>query len=197
MGPPPTADPVPVPPTADAGVTVSVSEGSVARYLIGEQLARNDLPNDAVGETPDVSGSVVFNSDGSIDSERSVVTVGLAGLTSDASRRDRYVRERVFDTANYPDAVLTVQEVVRFPWPLPTSGEASFLLIGDLKIRDETNVVKWDVLAQFSDGMVSAAAKAVVTFDYLGISKPSFAFILSVDDEIRLELDIEAVVSSN
>ena len=160
-----------------------------------QQLARLSMPNDAIGETPDVSGSVVFDADGKVDSSRSVVTVGLSGLKSDESRRDGYVRNRVFDTSQYPDAELVVTEVVDLPWPLPESGEVTFLLIGDFTVRDVTSLTKWDVTAEISDGTVTGQAKTVLTFDQLKMSKPSFSFIISVEDEIRLELDIEAEIS--
>ena len=194
--PTPTSVPTPEPTApADGGVTVSLSEASVARYLVGEQLARLSMPNDAIGETPDVSGSVVFDADGKVDSSMSVVTVGLAGLKSDESRRDGYVRNRVFDVSQYPDAELVVTEVADLPWPLPESGEVTFLLIGDFTVRDVTTVTKWDVTAEISGGTVSGQAKTVLTFEQLKMSKPSFSFILSVEDDIRLELDIEGEIS--
>lgn len=194
--PTPTSVPTPEPTApADGGVTVSLSEASAARYLVGEQLARLSMPNDAIGETPDVSGSVVFDADGKVDSSKSVVTVGLAGLKSDESRRDGYVRNRVFDTSQYPDAELVVTDVADMPWPLPESGEVTFLLIGDFTVRDVTTVTKWDVTAELSGGTITGQAKTVLTFDQLNMSKPSFSFILSVEDDIRLELDIEAEVS--
>ena len=194
--PTPTSVPTPEPTApADGGVTVSLSEASAARYVVGEQLARLSMPNDAIGETPDVSGSVVFDADGKVDSSKSVVTVGLAGLKSDESRRDGYVRNRVFDTSQYPDAELVVTDVADMPWPLPESGEVAFLLIGDFTVRDVTTVTKWDVTAELSGGTITGQAKTVLTFDQLNMSKPSFSFILSVEDDIRLELDIEAEVS--
>ena len=153
------------------------------------------MPNDAIGETPDVSGSVVFDADGQVESSKSVLTVGLAGLKSDESRRDGYVRNRVFDTSTYPDAELVVTDVTDMPWPLPESGEVTFLLTGDFTVRDVTTVTKWDVTAEISDGTVNGQAKTVLTFDQLNMSKPSFSFIISVEDEIRLELDIEAEIS--
>ena len=194
--PTPTSVPTPEPTApADGGVTVSLSEASVARYLVGEQLARLSMPNDAIGETPDVSGSVAFDADGKVDSSKSVVMVGLAGLKSDESRRDGYVRNRVFDVSQYPDAELVITEVADLPWPLPESGEVTFLLIGDFTVRDVTTLTKWDVTAEISGGTVSGQAKTVLTFEQLKMSKPSFSFILSVEDDIRLELDIEGEIS--
>ncbi len=197
--PEPTAAPAPTSPPAMAeptasGVTVLVSEGSVARYSVTEQLARLPSPIDAVGETGDVEGAIVFDADGNVDLERSVITVALAGLTSDESRRDRYVSDRVFDTSQYPNAELAITGVDGLDWPFPDSGDTTFQLHGDLTIRDVSSPTTWDVEAQSSGGVVTGQAKTVVTFDQFELSKPALAFIISVEDEIRLELDIQATI---
>lgn len=192
--PPAMAEPTQVSESAASGVTVLVSEGSVARYSITEQLARLPSPIDAVGETGDVEGAIVFDADGNVDPERSVITVALAGLTSDESRRDRYVRERVFDTSQYPNAELAITGVEGLDWPFPDSGETTFQLHGDMTVRNATSPTTWDVEAQSAGGVVTGQAKTVVTFDQFKLSKPSLAFIISVEDEIRLELDIRAAI---
>ena len=48
---------------------MSVEDASVARYIVGEELRRLDLPIKAIGETSEVSGSIVFDEDGEVDSE--------------------------------------------------------------------------------------------------------------------------------
>ena len=179
------------------GVTVSITDDAAARYSITEQLARLSGPIDAVGETPDVGGSIVFDADGNVDTELSVITVGLAGLTSDEDRRDNYVRNRVFNTDSYPNATLAVTGTPGLEWPLPTSGSAAFQITGDFTVRDVTSPTTWDVEATFDGDSITGKAKTVVTFDEVQLAKPSLAFIISVEDEIRLELDIEATVSSN
>ena len=173
---------------------VSVSDGSVARYSVTEQLARLSSPIDAVGETGDVTGSIVFDADGNVDPARSVIIVALAGLTSDESKRDGYVRSRVFDTSRYPNAELAVTGAEGLDWPFPDSGESTFQLTSEMTIRDVTSPVTWDVEAQASGGVVTGRARTVVTFDQFELSKPSLAFIVSVEDEIRLELDINAAL---
>ena len=192
--PPAMAEPAQVSESAASGVMVTVSDGSVARYSVTEQLARLSSPIDAVGETGDVEGTIVFDSDGKIDPDRSVITVALAGLTSDESRRDRYVRDRVFNTSQYPNAELVITGVEGLDWPFPDSGETTFQLMGDLTIKDVSSLVTWDVEAQSAGGIVTGEAKTVVTFEQFELSKPALAFIVSVEDEIRLELDINATI---
>ena len=193
--PPAMVEPTKAPESAASGVMVVVSDGSVARYSVTEQLARLSSPIDAVGETGDVEGAIVFESDGSVDPARSAFTVALAGLTSDESRRDGYVRDRVFDTSQYPNAELTITGVEGLDWPFPDSGETTFQLMGDLTIRDVSSPVTWDVEAQSAGGgVVTGQARTTVTFDQFELSKPALAFIISVEDEIRLELDINATI---
>ena len=173
---------------------VSVSDESLARYSVTEQLARLSSPIDAVGETGEVEGAIVFDADGNVDQSLSVITVGLAGLTSDESRRDRYVRNNVFDTSRFPNTEFVVTGTQGLDWPFPESGETTFQLTGSMTIRDVSSPVAWDVEARSSGGVVTGKARTVVTFDQFELSKPSLAFIVSVEDEIRLELDIIASI---
>ena len=185
----PAQDPTPDP-TA-AGVTVAIGNGTVARYVIGEQLANRDLPNDAIGETSNVTGSIVFDADGDVAPGQSTLVVDVSTLESDSGRRDNYLRGNSLQTGTYPEARLAVNEVVGLPWPLPENGEASFQLIGDFTVRDVTKRVEWEVTAQFGPE-ITGQAVTEFTFDYFELSKPRLAFILSLDDEIRLELDFVA-----
>ena len=44
---------------------------------------RLSILNEAIGETSDVTGTIIFNENGSVLSKASVLTVGVDGLTSD------------------------------------------------------------------------------------------------------------------
>ena len=191
----PTAEPAgPGDSGGESRVTVTIGDESLARYVIGEQLANRDLPNDAIGETSNVSGSIVFDADGKVVPELSSLVVGVSTLESDSGRRDNYLRGNSLQTDTYPEARLAVTEAIDLPWPLPDSGQATFMLVGDFTVRDVTKVVKWDVTAQFGP-QITGQAVAVFTFDYFEMSKPRLAFILSLDDEIRLEIDFLASVT--
>jgi polyisoprenoid-binding protein YceI len=136
----------------------------------------------------------VFEDDGSVNPDSSLLKVGLSGFRSDEDRRDRWVRTSLFNTGQFPNAELAVTGFDGLPWPLPESGEATFKLNGDLTIQEVTRPVSWDVTAQFAGESVTGQAKTMVTFDQFELSKPTFAFILSVEDEIFLEIDIVASV---
>ena len=180
---------------ADGGAIITVTEGSEALYRINEQLARRDLPNDAVGTTSEIEGQIVFSAAGTVDAERSKITVGVGSLRSDSDRRDSYIQRNSLESNQYPEVIIAVKEVPGLSWPLPTSGEVSFEMVGDLTIRDQTRPVTWETTATFTDGAIEGLAKTVVTFEQFDMTKPRVAIVLSVVDEIRLEINFVATVS--
>ena len=195
--PEPTTDPeptVPAQPVA-AGVTLAVADASRARYLVREQLARLDFPIDAVGETSQVTGAIALDADGWVISDESTIVVNLASLVSDSDRRDGYLGSRTLETDTYPDATLVVKEAPGLPWPLPTQGEATFQIVGDVTIKGVTRPLTWDATAQFAEESVTGQAKTDFTFGEFGIEVPRVRVVLSVDDNIRLELDFTCTLN--
>ena len=173
-----------------------IGGGSKARYLVREQLARISFPSDAVGETDRVNGVTVFDAKGVVQQDRSRIIVNLASLRSDASLRDGYLRRRTLQTGRFPDAEFVVKSTPGLPWPLPTSGEAECQLIGDMTIRGVTKQLTWDVKANFSGAGASGLAKTSFKFGYFDLGIPRVRPVLSVVDEIRLELDLEVTYAT-
>lgn len=167
-----------------------VQPESKARYRVREQLANLSLPNDAVGETGQISGAIVLLSDGSVDSSASRFVVDMASITSDSSRRDNYVRANVLQTAQYPQAVFVPNRVEGLPWPPPESGAVNFQLIGDLTIRSETREVTWTVTGTVEGVRAVGQALTSFTFADFNLTQPRVPIVLSIEDEIKLELDL-------
>ena len=194
--PVPTASPrpavMPAPTTSvegsqAVGILLKLVEPSAARYIIREQLARLDLPNDAIGQTSDVSGMIHFDSSGAILQD-SAFTVNVSSLTSDEARRDRYLKSRALASDQYPIVKFAINEVTGLPWPLPTSGTHTLDLIGDLTIKEVTKPVIWRTVVEFDSNKIVGNASVTITFKEFDMKKPRFAFIISVAEEIKLEL---------
>lgn len=197
MTPPPGLTPAaPAPDTelSPGDLLLVFGRETTARYLVREQLARRNLPNDAIGETTDVLGSIMLGSDGGIVSQSSKITVDFLTLRSDEPRRDQYLQNNALESSKYPKGVFAVREIVGLPRPWPIIGDATFQLTGDMTIHGVSRPLSWDVVATFHDNHVVGQAKTRFTFDEFGISVPSLFFILSVDNDIRLELDFVAEV---
>lgn len=178
-------------PAASAGLVFTLGEGTVARYKVEETLARQGFVV-ATGETSDVSGRIVFDADGGIVAEESAIAMQAATLVTDSDRRDRYVRERTLQTAQYPEIVFRPASVDGLPTPLTDAqGSIDFTISGDLTIIDQTRPITWNASADFgADGTeITGLAATEFTFEDFAMDKPSVAIVLSVEDTIRLELE--------
>jgi polyisoprenoid-binding protein YceI len=176
---------------AAAGVRLEVTAGSKATYRVREQLARLNFPNDAVGETGAVTGAIVIRPDGTFAPE-SKLTVDLRTVKSDEGRRDAFLRENTLHTDKFPFTEFVPKRHTGMPNPLPVSGTAKFQLIGDQTIHGTTAEQTWDVVATFAPDLVSATATARFPFAKYGLTQPKVFGLLSVEDDIRLEMVIRA-----
>ena len=159
-----------------------------------EELARVSVPRDAVGETPDVVGAIVFSADGSVQPGSKIV-VDLRTLRSDEARRDNFLRQNSLESNRFPLAGFVIREVSGLSWPLTESGEAAFQLHGDMTLHGVTAPLMWGVIASFGPDGVTARPPTRFQFDDFDMSKPSLFFIISVEDDVRLEVDFKATVT--
>ncbi len=179
----------PTPATVAAAVFRIIPDQSEARYRVREQLAALQFPSDAVGRTNAISGTIAFAGDGSIVSSVSKLTVDLRTLRSDQERRDNFIRMNTLEVSRYPTAEFVPREARGLPWPLPTSGEATFQLVGDMTIHGTTRPVTWDVTARFAGDRVTGTATTSFKFEDFNMQVPRVAVVLSVENNIRLEVD--------
>ena len=178
--------------TPSGGLSATLQEESMARYLIREELAGVELPFDAMGETSEVSGAFTFSADGEIVPESSRIVLNAASLRSDEENRDRYISRNAIQTATYPEIVFVATSVDGLAWPLPSSGEAEFTIYGDLTVREVTRPVAWQTVATFDGTSVTGTARTNFTFGEFEMEVPDLFFIVSLEDNIRLELDFVA-----
>lgn len=162
-------------------------QGNEARYLVREQLARLDFPNDAVGKTSGITGALVLDEKGNPVKEQSHFTIDMTTLKTDSDRRDNYVRRNTLQTEQHPTAVFVPSGFRNLTFPLPQAGDVAFQMLGDLTIRGVTRPVVWEVVAKTANGSISGEAKTKFTFADFEITKPRVGSVLSVDDDIRLE----------
>ena len=181
--------PTPLPSPKLNPLVLEIAEGTSARYLVKEQFARLDLPNDAIGETSAVSGSIRFRPDGTIDPTGSGFQIQLRRLRSDDNERDEFLWERSLESLKFSVAEFVLEQAPGLPWPLPQDGQTEFQLQGEMTVHGVTSPAIWDVTAQFTPQGATGQARTSFNFAKFGIEKPSVFFLLSVEDRIRLELD--------
>jgi polyisoprenoid-binding protein YceI len=173
---------------------VPAIDGNEARYRVREQLVGFDLPNDAVGKSSQVQGSILIGADGKLVRDSSRFTIDLRTLESDQSRRDNFIRRNTIQTDSFPNAVFIPASAQGLPAVLPATGDLAFTLTGDLIIHGVTRSTTWQVKAKrIASGAVTGTATTDFKFADFGMTIPRVGRVVSVDDKITLEYDFHLV----
>ena len=162
------------------GVTFVVGEGSEATFTVTEQLASLPLPIDAVVRTTALSGEI------HLDGRDSVVEIDLQKLSSDDSFRDRYIRSRMF--GQHPTGVFTVKGLNDLPEGFADGESATAQVQGELLIRGVTAPLTFEVEARDDGDVVFILGRTTFTWDELQIPKPTARSVVSLEDEVRVEV---------
>jgi len=163
--------------------------GNEARYRVNEVLMGATLPNDAVGVTKSVSGTILAYPDGRIVKDSSKIVIRLDSLKSDKDRRDGFLRRRTLETEKHPTVELIPTSIRGFNGTLPASGEVKFQLLGDLVLKGVPRPTVWNVTARAEGQEVAGTATTAFTFKDAGLDQPKVPVVLSVADTIKLEYD--------
>ena len=165
------------------GVTFIVTDGSQATFTVTEQLVRLSLPNDAVMRTTALSGEI------HLDGRPSAIDVNLHRLKSDNSFRDGYVRNRMFPSD--PIARFVVDDVGSVAEAF-TQGEPTALVVGGrLKIRGIEVLLNFDIEARDDGDVIHILGRTTFEWADFQISKPRARPVVSVEDEVRVEVLLE------
>lgn len=173
-----------------ASLYTIVADQSEARYVAQEELAQVGATT-AIGKTQAIAGAIGFD-DAGMPLACSRIDVDMRTLQSDQARRDNYLYNNTLEAEKYPLATFVLLDVEGLDAPLADGETKDVTLIGNLTLRDTTQVVAWEAEAsQDGDNLV---VKAATTFDMpdFGITPPSVPVVLSLDEHVRLEFDMTA-----
>jgi polyisoprenoid-binding protein YceI len=162
--------------------------GNEARYRVREQLISLDLPNDAVGVSHDITGSLFVTPNGTVVGDSSRIIVNIANLKSDKSRRDDYIKQHTMDTDKYPTVALAPKSFVGLT-AKPGAAPSNFDIQADLTVHGVTRPTTWKVAAHADGSDIVGTATTAFTFKDFELEQPKVPFLLSVEDTIKLEYD--------
>lgn len=173
---------------------VVVPENSSAQYEVDEEFFNRDVRFvTALGTTSAINGNLVVDLTGPVpvivDGQ---FTVDISTLTSDSSRRDNAIREDWLESNTYPEAIFVAREVAAFPDSYVPGEPVEFQLVGDLTIREITNEVTWDVVAQHDGPTLTATATSFIFMTDYGFEPPTVFGILEVTDGVTVTVDLTA-----
>jgi polyisoprenoid-binding protein YceI len=163
---------------------------------VREQLVGVNLPSDAVLVATGATGSFVLKDDGTFSPDAKI-TFDVTTLASDQRDRDNYVKMSTLQTRQFPTAEFVPTKTTGLTLPMPSSGDFTFKLTGQITIHGKTKEGTFDVTATRNGNELKATATAAPTWKFadFGMTAPSVPFrVVSVVDEIRLVVDLVATV---
>lgn len=185
----PTAATSPLP--AGARRLAVVPDRSTATIRVREQVAGVPAPGDAVLRTSAFKGTLVLHADGTFASG-SMLTADLDTLKSDSDLRDEWIKVNTLNTRIHPRAEFTPTRVNGVPLPLPPNGEWNATIDGTMKIHGVERQISWPVQVTRSSGETRVRGSTAFKFGDYGMAVPANRLILSVVDDVRLEIDVVA-----
>lgn len=184
-------------PALPGGATrfVIIPERSEAAYFADEQLARLPLPSTAKGATTDISGEFVVTEDGFDPDNPATFTVDLRTLKSDEERRDNRVQDAL-ETSRFPTATFTATGVEGYDPGAAEGVEQALTLTGTLDIHGVQKEVTWDLKARREGNVITGLATVNFLYADFGITAPNIAGIVSVEDDVTLQVQVVAQAAS-
>lgn len=165
---------------------------SDASYEVTEKFLNRSLPNQAIGKTNSIQGTVVINTTGTPSASIPKMTVDLSTLTSDQSRRDNMIRNQWLNSNQYPLATFVSTGVQGAPASYTDGQEVSFKLTGNLTIHDTTKPVTFDVKAKLTGSTLTGTATTQILMKDFGFDPPDLAGMLTVTDGVKVTVNFTA-----
>lgn len=161
--------------------TWTATTGSQAGYRVKEVLFNQSVV--AVGRTSNVDGALTISG---TKIETAAISIDLASVTSDESRRDSQFRGRIMNVSRYPTATFTLTKPIDLG-ALPADGATVTVpATGELTLHGTKKTVTTPVTAQRSGGTIRVNGAIPVVFADYGIPSPSFG-PASVEDNGEIE----------
>lgn len=170
-------------------------EESQASFTIFEEL--RGQPKDVIGITDQIAGEIALTPSDLSKTQVGVINVNARTLVTDDDRRNQAIRNRILFTDNYEFITFTPTEIRGLEGEATVGQEFTFQIAGDLTIRDITQPVVFDVTAQMvSEEQLTGSAVATIQRDDFDIAIPSVPFVANVGEEIALEINFVANLST-
>jgi polyisoprenoid-binding protein YceI len=201
--PPPAAlDPAPSTTTGEATGTTAQADGtatpdgtwqvsddgsSFVGYRVKEQLAFLNSPNDAVGRSKAVTGTMEVAGD-TVEQVR--IEADLTQLTSDESRRDNAIRQRGLESERFPTATLELAEPIQLA-SSPAQGEdVRGQGKGRLTVHGVTREVDLDLRGRWTGETIQVAGQLPVKMSDFQVQPPRFGPVVSIEDGLAVEFNL-------
>ena len=166
---------------------VSDDGSSYVGYRVKEQLTFLNSPNEAVGQSKAVTGTMQVAGD---TVEEVTIEADLTQLTSDETRRDNAIRQRGLESERYPTATLELTEPIQLT-STPVEGQVvRGQGTGRLTVHGVTREVDLDLQGRWSGETIQVVGQLPVKMTDYQIEPPRFGPVVSIEDSLNVDFDL-------
>jgi polyisoprenoid-binding protein YceI len=170
--------------TPDGTWQVSDDGSSYVGYRVKEQLAFLNSPNEAVGRSTAVTGTMEVTGD-QVEAVR--IQADLTKLTSDENRRDNAIRQRGLESERYPTATFELTEPIQLDGTPASGQDVGGKGKGRLTVHGVTREVDLDLEGRWSGSSIQVVGRLPVKMSDYQIQAPRFGPVVSIEDSAAVE----------
>jgi polyisoprenoid-binding protein YceI len=173
--------------TPDGTWQVSDDGSSYVGYRVREQLAFLNSPNEAVGRSTAVTGTMEVAGD---TVQKARIEADLTQLTSDERRRDNAIRQRGLESERYPTATLELAEPIKLAATPVQGQEVRGQGKGRLTVHGVTRQVDLDLRGRWSGSTIQVVGQLPVKMSDYQIQAPRFGPVVSIEDSAAVDFSL-------
>ena len=173
--------------TPDGTWQVSDDGSSYVGYRVREQLASLGSPNEAVGRSTAVTGTMEV---AGATVEAVKIEADLTQLTSDEPRRDNAIRQRGLESDRYPTATLELAEPIHLESTPAQGEEVRGQGKGRLTVHGVTREVDLDLRGRWNGSTIQVVGQLPVKMSDFQIQAPRFGPVVSIEDSLAVDLNL-------
>jgi polyisoprenoid-binding protein YceI len=173
--------------TPDGTWQVSDDGSSYVGYRVKEQLAFLSSPNEAVGRSTAVTGTMTVAGE-TVETAR--IEADLTRLTSDETRRDNAIRQRGLESARYPTAALELAEPIKLASAPVQGREVRGQGKGRLTVHGVTREVDLDLKGRWNGSTIQVVGQLPVKMSDYQIQAPRFGPVVSIEDSLAVDFNL-------
>jgi polyisoprenoid-binding protein YceI len=169
--------------------TWQVSDGgaSYVGYRVREQLTFLSSPNEAVGRSTAVTGTMTVSGD-TVEAAR--IEADLTRLTSDESRRDNAIRQRGLESERFPTAIVEPAGPIRLAEAPVQGQEVRGQGKGRLTVHGVTREVDLDLRGRWNGSTIQVVGQLPVRMSDYQIEAPRFGPVVSIEDSLAVDFNL-------
>jgi polyisoprenoid-binding protein YceI len=130
------------------------------------------------------------------NSRMGVIRINARTLSTDSEFRNRAIRSEILESASedYQFIEFTPTSITGLPDTVAVGSTVNFQVIGDLKIRDITQSVTFDVSVTAAEDKLEGSATTTVTREQFNLQIPNAPGVANVSDDVTLDIKFVAAV---